>query len=433
MILIYSKQPSPRLQYVLQLVFGDVLKIPFELTHNQPEYLVYTGIKLAYTSFKLDDGIIFQPHTLLYETDVRPQNIEIKYIDGLPTMFGTPHYATIGFDVFAAIFYMVSRYEEYLPYTPDAHGRFASTQSLAHKHNFLEIAVVNHWINLLKTAIEQHYNGFLFAKQTYTFTPTIDIDLAFKYKHKPAIQSYKTLYGKLLTGKWAAYNHQKKVLSNQLPDPYNTYNYLADLHEKYQLKPIYFYLFGHYGGLDTNHNPKHPQIIKLLQYLAQTAQVGLHPSAASGQNAQIFEQEAHLLRSYTQNSQVPSRQHFLLLKMPDTYNNLIANNILNDYSMGFADALGFRAGIASPFRFFDLCANQATRLVLHPSAVMDATLNFYKKIPPAQANAPLKKIIDEVKNVKGNLISIWHNNAVSDHAEWRGWRTVYERFLLDAI
>ena len=40
------------------------------------------------------------------------------------------------FDVFSASFYLVSRYEEYLPYVKDMYERFQAENSLAYKHNF---------------------------------------------------------------------------------------------------------------------------------------------------------------------------------------------------------------------------------------------------------------------------------------------------------
>ena len=434
MILVYSNQTSPRLVYVLNLVFKNLLKSNFELTQSPEVYRDYAGLKMAYSAQKIDDGIHIKPHSLLFETEIKPQKVQVVYENALPTFFQTGDAAhSFSFDIFAAAFYMVSRYEEYLPHKADQYDRFQAAESLAYQHNFLQTAVVNHWVNLLKNAIEQRFNGFLFAKQTYVFTPTIDIDFAFAYKHKPYLERTKSLAYKLLKGKVNEYKTQKKVLDNKLQDPYNTYNYLGDLHEKYGLKPIYFYLFGNYGGLDQNLDPKNIQVKKLVQYLAQIAQVGLHPSVASNKNEQILEREIHLLRAYTQNSNVVSRQHFLMLKMPKTYQTLIKQSVTADYSMAFADELGFRAGIASPFIFFDLSTNQPTKLTNFPCAIMDATLLFYKKLSPSQANEAIKPIINEVKAVKGNLISIWHNNSVSDFAEWKGWRIVYERFLLDAL
>ena len=43
---------------------------------------------------------------------------------GLPVFFQTTSDSDIPFDVFAASFFLVSRYEEYLEFQPDAHGRF---------------------------------------------------------------------------------------------------------------------------------------------------------------------------------------------------------------------------------------------------------------------------------------------------------------------
>ena len=49
-----------------------------------------------------------------------------------------------------------------------------------------------------------------------------------------------------------------------------------------------------------------------------------------------------------------SRQHFLRLSIPETYQNLIDLDIEEDYTMGYAKYAGFRASTCTPFYFFDL-------------------------------------------------------------------------------
>jgi len=54
------------------------------------------------------------------------------------------------FDIFAASFYLLSRYEEYLPHQKDQFGRYAHTNSLAFREEFLQLPLVNIWIEELR-------------------------------------------------------------------------------------------------------------------------------------------------------------------------------------------------------------------------------------------------------------------------------------------
>ena len=97
--------------------------------------------------------------------------------------------------------------------------------------------------------------------------------------------------------------------------------------------------------------------------------------------------------------------------------------------MGYAETIGFRAGTAHAFRWFDLSANEVTVLELHPFCVMDVTLKNYMNLPPQQAIDTIQMLINKVKEVNGTFAAIWHNETISDWGEWEGWRTVYEQSL----
>jgi hypothetical protein len=58
---------------------------------------------------------------------------------------------------------------------------------------------------------------------------------------------------------------------------------------------------------------------------------------------------------------------------------------------------------------------------------MDVALKNGLKLSPQEALIEIKKITDEVKKVGGEMISIWHNESLSNKREWFGWREVYEK------
>ena len=88
---------------------------------------------------------------LLWEHDIREQKIELFEYNGRKAFFerNAAKYNELKkdniypFDIFSAAFYLISRYEEYLPHEKDSHGRFSHTSSLAWRENFIHMPLVN--------------------------------------------------------------------------------------------------------------------------------------------------------------------------------------------------------------------------------------------------------------------------------------------------
>ena len=128
-----------------------------------------------------------------------------------------------------------------------------------------------------------------------------------------------------------------------------------------------------------------------------------------------------------------SRQHFLRLRMPLSYQILIDLDITDDYTMGYASLAGFRAGIADTFRFFDLEHDNVTNLNIHPFALMDGTMRDYLELNIDESMEKAKNLIDEVKKVNGTFILLWHNETLSDEKRWTGWKNLYRQILNYAL
>ena len=121
---------------------------------------------------------------------------------------------------------------------------------------------------------------------------------------------------------------------------------------------------------------------------------------------------------------IRSRQHFLKLETPKTYQNLIKAGIKEDYTMGYATEIGFRASIASPYFWYDLENEKATNLLITPFQVMDVTLKNYLKLSPEKALEEIQTLIQNTKAVNGTFSTLWHNSSFDDK-EWKGWREMY--------
>jgi hypothetical protein len=143
----------------------------------------------------------------------------------------------------------------------------------------------------------------------------------------------------------------------------------------------------------------------------------------------MFEKEKDRLEDIIQKPVTQSRQHYLKLKFPNTYQRLLKSGITDDYTMGFAKLAGFRAGTCTAFPFFDLSINQSTELTIHPFHVMDVTLKNHLHLNAEKAGQLIERLMSEVKKVNGTFVSLWHNESLRDSGQWTGWRKVFEQIL----
>ena len=103
--------------------------------------------------------------------------------------------------------------------------------------------------------------------------------------------------------------------------------------------------------------------------------------------------------------------------------------IKEDHSMGYATQTGFRAGICSPFNFYDLSREEETTLTVFPFSIMDFTLCEVMKLSTGEAITKIISVIDEIKKANGTFISVWHDRTFSNKGIYSGWNTVYEQML----
>jgi len=429
-ILIYVPKETNRVRYVFNLVFDNLLKIKHQITTDLDFFQSADQPKMLYGIKAYTDDLFFRAHGMLFEKGVRNFEFNFSEYAGNPTFFQV--YDTdsvLPFDIFSAIFYLVTRYEEYLPFVRDKHGRFTSYLSLSKQINILEKPIVNIWALEIKKIILKRYPDFVFPVRKFRFLATYDVDSAWAYSQKSL---FRILGGYYLSIKKLDFKEvvtRTKVLLGKQKDPFDTYDLQLEYQKKYNLRTIYFFLFGQYSRFDKNIHFNNRKFRHLVKWIADYTTVGLHPSYYSSEQPEMLKKELSYLVDLLKIDIRHSRQHFLRLMLPDTYQNLVENDLLEDYSMGYAGAVGFRAGISDTYRFYDLALETETKLRIHPFAVMDGTLNDYMYLTPDQAIEKIRQLIQDVKNVKGTFISVWHNESLSDEKRWKGWRQVYESML----
>lgn len=417
----------------MDLMIGELAGITYELTTDSSRFTFHTGPRLNYSQQAFGDEPFIYSANLLFERRIRKQDIAVFDWADTKAFFATHPKYILPFDPFAAAFYLVSRYEEYLPFRHDKHDRFESTESLAFQKNFLHKPLVNIYALKIRSILTDQFPNLPYRQSTYRYINTVDIDNAWAFKEKGILRTAGALMRSAFKFKFNEVTERVSVLLEQRKDPYDTYDYLFELQKKYDLRSIYFFLVGDYAENDKNVSISNRNFQSLMKTIADYCEVGIHPSYASGSSTQKVKLEQSRLRKILHKEITKSRQHFLRLTIPYTYRQLIECDITDDYTMGFSGEIGFRAGICSPFYFYDLETESITKLRIHPFQVMDATLKYYMKVQPAEVMSYVGPIIKEVKAVNGTFVTLWHNESLSERHPWDGWRAVYEDIIKAAL
>jgi peptidoglycan/xylan/chitin deacetylase (PgdA/CDA1 family) len=429
MILVYTHKITPRVRYTFKHIFTRTLLLNVDFTTKVEEFVAHNGPKLSYAKNALGNELFIKSNDLLFEQGVNDLEIKILKWDNIPCFFSTNLKSTIPFDIFAASFYLISRYEEYLPHVKDVHGRYTAEQSIAFKQGFLEKPVIDIWAYKFLEILKERFPEYSYQKRSYNFISTIDIDNAFAYKYKSLIRSVGGFMNDLVKFKIFDVWNRFAVVFNIKNDPFDTFDKILRLKKEYKVKTIFFFLIGDYTTFDTNVSASKNSFRLLIKEMVDYAIVGLHPSYFSMQNTSILKKEKERLESITNMPTKRSRQHYLRFNLPETYQNLIDLEIEEDYSMGYASNVGFRASTCTPFYFYDLDFEIQTPLKVFPFALMDTTLNDYMKLTPKQSLGRIRDLKNEVKAVDGTFITLFHNENLSDYLRWKGWKRLYESML----
>lgn len=429
MILIYTHKVTPRVRYIFKHIFTRILQVQIDFTGKVEEFVAYNGPKFSYTNVPLGKEFFVQSNELLFQQGIKDVEVVIQKWDEIPCFFPTVEASEIPFDIFAASFFLVSRYEEYLPHIKDKHGRFTASESIAYKNGFLEKPLVDIWSYKFLETLKQKFPDFENTIRKFEYISTIDVDNAYAYKHKSFIRTIGGFLKDASQFKVFTIWDRFAVLFNIKKDPFNTFEKAIELKKIHNVRTIFFFLIGDYTTFDTNVSVSKRKFKLLIKDMVDYARVGLHPSYYTMNDSLMLKKEKERLEAITNMPIKRSRQHYLRVSLPETYQQLIDLEIEEDYSMGYATHVGFRASTCTPFYFYDLDFEIQTPLKIFPFALMDTTLNDYMKLTPKQSLGKIRDLKNEVKAVNGTLITVFHNESLSDYLRWRGWNRLYNSML----
>lgn len=427
MLLVYTHKITPRVRYAFKHLCTRVLGIPVSFTTTIEEFIAHDSLKMSYTRQPLSNEVFVKNHELLFEQGLSDVDINVQDWEGTKCFFTTGEKSALPFDIFAASFYLLSRYEEYLPHVKDEFGRFTAKESLAYKYQFLDQPVVDIWAYKLKSILEQRFEDFTFPKRTYSIQPVIDVPAAYYFKQKGLMRTIGGTCNDLFRFKFKRLYNRFLVLFGFERDPYDTFKWIINKQKQYQFKFIVFFLIGDYSTYDKNINVNKKKFVSLIKSVADYCKVGLKASYLSLDDVSILKKEKKKIEFITNYELEATRNSFSKINLPTSYRNLIELEVKKDFTMGYLNYMGFRAGTCTPFLFYDLDYETQTPLLINSFHCIDhALLKHQSQLDKEQK---LQRLMNTIKRVNGTFTPVFHNYTFGGDEKWNGYKKLFTQVL----
>ena len=427
MLLIYSHQLTSRLKYTFKQVCTRILGIPIDFTNKVEDFVAFNGPKLSYTQQQLGNEFHIKCHGLLFEQGLTDVEIIMHDWEGIPCFFSAGEKSALPYDIFAASFYLISRYEEYLPHVRDEYGRFSADDSLAHKHGFLEEPVVDQWAYRFKSALMRKFDNLSYEARTYSVDPVIDVPMAFYFRRKGLMRTIGGSMNDIIRLNFKRLYERYLTILGVLKDPYDTFDWIIDLQKKHTNRFKVFFLIGDYSTYDKNVSIHKKSFVTIIKSIADYCRVGLKASYFATEQLDILKKEQLNLEAVVNTNVIYNRNSFSRLNLPFGYRHLVELEMAHDYTMGYVNRIGFRAGTCTPFLFYDLDYEVQTPLLLHPFHLMDYTLLRHKSM--LDKTECVFQLIEKIKAVNGVFTPVFHNYSFSNDPRWKGFDVLFVKML----
>lgn len=425
-IAIIVPEINNRLQYICDWIFTKRLGLAYSFILEKP---LDRNFQVIIDYSNLNQHVCIPNLGLLFLDNIETKQFEIGEWQQVPTIFAVNNEKqTIPFDIFSAIFYLISRYEEHLPYTPDTHNRYPATASILHKINMLHRPIVDEWLYAFAALLRA--NGIALPPKKFEYAATFDIDIAWSYLHKGWLRNIGGMVRAISKNDFQGVKKRLQVLQTEKNDPYDSFEFINSLHHSDTERPIFFFLV---AATNSNYDkhilPTNNAMRALIKSTAATNTVAIHPSYFASTKEEVLRSEKENLEEIIGNQIVQSRQHYIKMQLPQTYRQLIQAGITMDYSMGYGTHLGFRAGTSHSFLWYDLENNTATKLLVIPFCFMDTTAHYSEHLSVQEAFLWLSSTQELLQKIGGKMTTIFHNFSLGKDKEWQGWAQAYQQFL----
>jgi hypothetical protein len=410
----------------MKQLFERILGIEIGYATKVEDFIKHSGPKMTYTKQPLQNEFFVRSNDLLFEQGINDVPISVMDWDDTPCFFGTDERSNVPFDIFAASFYLLSRYEEYLPHVKDIHGRFSPKDSVAYQNNFLHKPVVDIWAFKLLAELQERFPELEGGKRNYEYMSLLDVTTSHCYSHRGVVRGISGLALDLGTLKLRRVLERLAVWLKLKKDPYDNFSELINWHREYGVKSTFFFQFADYSKYDKNVSINNNNFKSLIKYIADYSSVALAASYTSFNNEEVLKNEKTNLEGVINRAVTSSRMRYNRVDVPETYRRLMAAEFTDDYTMGYSHEIGFRAGTCTSFAFYDIPLEIQQPIKVHPYAVHDYALSNLKR--EGEVSLRLNLVYDEVKNVHGSFRTVFSNELLGS-SERLEWKTIYKAVL----
>ena len=419
---IVAATVTARLTYAAELLFGTLLSLPVKVVPlAELDQIPEDALIINYTHTYLSRACLhIPPEGLLHETGLRTAPPALSWDKSLPRLFPMEQLESLGFDVLSAAFYLATGYAFYQQKGRDAHQRHEeaglyTVQEGLHSQPYV------HWyashlagkINpFLQTGVTLPHAGIHF---------TWDIDNPWAYRHRGLWQQFKGVAGDLKNRGLQSLGRRLQTLAGFRLDPFFTFPLIREVGPVDQTT-VFCLMNGNsqWDGFYKASNPAYQRLIRDLR--DDGYEVGLHPSYKAGFQPALLKQEKLNLEAILGHPVNHNRQHFLRYRLPDSFHAYQAQGITQDFSLCPVQQCGFLTGMARPYPLFDPNLNKPVGLTVHPTMVMDRSLQQYQGLTPEEGLHTIRDYQARSDRAGGIFTILLHNETLSNEGGWEGWQ-----------
>lgn len=426
MLLVQTNKLTPRISYIFKHICLRILGVDVKFTTVIDEFIAHAGPKISYGKKPLGNELFFQSFGLLEQQGFESIEITVKPWENTVGFFPVANASALPFDIFSSSFYMLSRYEEYLPHVKDELGRFTASESLALKENFLHQPVVDIWAYKFKEMLSESFPDLVFPIKKMTIHPIVEAPHPFAFNQKGFFRSTVGFGRDLFKGNFRRIGQRAQVILGIKRDPFDTFKWMMSTAKRSNFNISIFFLLGETLLFDDSINTHRQKFKLLIKFVSDYKQVGLIFSYASLVDYELLKKEKKRMENITNRTLSSSMNAEHLVNLPDIYRNLVELEIKKDFTMVFRNNVGFRAGTCTPFLYYDLDYEIKTPLVVHPIAM---TTHAFQKKYSSDIERTIGNVISAVKEVNGTFTISFTNKDFSQLEHSKIWRKVFSEKL----
>ncbi|HNQ67372.1 MAG TPA: polysaccharide deacetylase family protein [Bacteroidales bacterium] len=428
-------------KYIFDFLFKEIFFCDYELIpDSEKSYRISDGnktISIADSFFSaFEDEFLYYNDRNIVPDSIAYADYPKQEIFNTPVLFGTGELKVfedicyLGNDIFAGLFFMLTRWEEIAVSKFDTHGRFDEEENLSVRLGFYDRPIVNEYILLLENLLHNFCTIQIKNKRKGKVFLTHDVDEIARYD--TLFKILKALGGDIVKRKslstfLGTLKDCYSIKTKKQSDVYDTFDLLMDLSDKKAVKSRFYFIPGYNGEVDVRFDIRNSKIKNITEKIKLRGHIiGIHPSYSSFCNKTQLIKEQERLKQYCGNIE-EGRQHYLRFKIPDTWQDWEDTNLKVDSSIGFYNRIGFRAGICYEYPVFNVVTRKQLNVRERPLLVMDTALRKLC-VTKEKSVETVFKLHEYIKKYNGDFVLLWHNNNLKVN-EWAGWDKVYKQII----